>query len=238
MKLVRNHFTLVETLIALTLLSLLLSMIFGFFRELTWWDQQNAIQEKFDFQMRHLESRLQSLFSHTVHEADSTRKFYFYTSPPDENSKSASIVFTFDNGVHVNPYFSGDVLGRLYVDTHKRLCLVIWPLLSDNPHQTVLNEVLVENVEGLSFKFYSPPLPGKRPAPVDPQKKNPEPEKWYEDEWLLSFSQLPAIVQIHLEIEKNLSDTVKEPKRIEPPLVKWTSAFVLPTKYHPLTLPM
>ncbi len=227
MKIIRNNFTLMETLVALTLLSVVLTTVFGFFRELSWWNTQNEIEEKNDLQMRYLESKLQWIFSNTVHESDSRRKFYFYTIPADQGvSKATSLVFTFDNGVHYNPIYSGDVLGRLYLDDQNRLCLAIWPLYSENPQQMMIKEVLSENVRQLSFRFFCPP--SKVPHPIDPQKKIPESDKWHEDEWLLSYSRLPVIVELNMILEK------KEKKKSSK---EWTSAFVLPAKHYPLLLP-
>ena len=91
----KSHMTLLETLIAMTLLALLLTFVFGFFRELSAIAQLSEQAQKQSFQMRYLESRLGFVFERIVNENAKDRTFYFYTQPPQENiSRFPSLILT------------------------------------------------------------------------------------------------------------------------------------------------
>lgn len=220
------HLTLLETLIAVTLLSVLLVIVFGFFRELAVITTMTQKTEKESFQIRYVETRLGYIFERIVNENDKkTRKFYFYTEPPKNGvSPFTSLIFTFDNGVRIDPTFSGDILARLYVDTEKQLCLAMWPIRVEDPHEYMQNEILLDNVVGLEFQFYSAPerVASEKslaaPNKIDPEKKEPEKDRWYSDEWLLSYDQMPSLLKIILTIKREpglLERTKKEGSKEE-----------------------
>ena len=77
----KAHMTLLETLIAISLLSMLLVFVFGFFRELSEINRMTEQSQKQSFRMRYLESRLGFIFERVVNENESSRKFFFYTQP-------------------------------------------------------------------------------------------------------------------------------------------------------------
>lgn len=176
----RLFVTLLETLIAAGLLSLLLVIIFGFFRELSIMSTATEIQQKESFKQRYLETRLGYIFERVVNERDNARTFFFYTQPPTgEFSSSTSLIFTFNNGVRFDPMFSGDVLARLYVDKTNgfgreatgNLVLAMWPLHVDEPQEYMKKEVLLENVSEMTFEFYAAPEPQR--SAEDPTARAP-----------------------------------------------------------------
>jgi hypothetical protein len=209
----KNFMTLLETLIAISLLSILLVFVFGFFRELSELTHLSDQAQKESFQMRYLESRLGFIFQRLVNEnSDTTRKFYFYTQPPQRDfSDSASLIFTFDNEVRLDPTFSGDVLARLYLDLDHHLCLAIWPLHVSQPHQFLQEEILFNNVLNVTYSFYAPPervhsdTDVSSGMQVDTEKKMPEKDKWHE-EWALTYDQMPSIVKMIVQVAKNPQD--------------------------------
>ncbi len=77
----KSYMTLLETLIAVSLLSILLVFVFSFFRELSNITQMTEQAQKESFQMRYLESRLGFIFERIVNENATARKFFFYTQP-------------------------------------------------------------------------------------------------------------------------------------------------------------
>lgn len=231
----KSYITLLETLIAFSLLSVLLVFVFGFFRELSEITQMTDHAQKESFQMRYLESRLGFIFERVVNENKSGRNFFFYTEPPSrEISSSQSLILTFSNGVRLDPTYSGDVLGRLYVGPDRRLRLAVWPLLVEDPHAYMQEEILFENVVDISYKFYSPPEKATKGTDIttkktiDPDKKMPEKDEWL-PEWFETYKQMPAIVEINVKVDappppgKRVNDSDKGKTR------DYTFKFVLPS---------
>jgi hypothetical protein len=233
----KAYMTLLETLIAVSILSVLLVFVFGFFRELSGISRMTEESQKQSFHMRYLESRLGFIFERIVNEnEDKARTFYFYTQPINRSFSSApSLILTFYNEVRLDPAFSGDVLGRLYVDLDKRLCLAMWPLHVSDPHEHLQEEVLMENVIDVSYSFYAAPErvkdgkeidTGKK---VDPEKKTPEKDKWH-DEWLISYKQMPSIMKMVVKVAK---DPDSNPDPLDKDKVKeFVFHFVLPSSQN------
>lgn len=166
----KSYVTLLETLIAMSILSVLLVIVFGLFRELSLMSEATLQKQRQSFQMRYIETRLSNIFERITNERDKSRTFYFYTQPTNsEFSKSTSVIFTFDNGIRKDPYFSGDILARLYLSVapHRdgnesseptyNLTLAMWPLLVEKPQDYMQEEVLLEGVLDVNFFFYAAP---------------------------------------------------------------------------------
>ena len=240
----KSFMTLLETLIAISLLSMLLGFVFGYFRQLSELTRLTDLTQKESFQMRYLESRLGFVFERIVNENEEARKFFFYTQPVQRDfSTSTSVIFTFDNGVRQNPNFSGDVLGRLYVDLDHRLCLAIWPLHIPEPHQYLQEEILFHHVANISYDFYAAPehvlnekdiVSGDK---VDPEKKIPEKDKWHKEEWFLTYDQMPSIIRITVQVAKNPEELKhgQQDRHIVTNDLLFT--FVLPSSKNPVYYP-
>lgn len=240
----KRYVTLLETLIAMSLLSLLLVVIFGFFREMTIISQMTEEKQKEAFESRYVESRLAYLFERIVNEKDINRTFYFYCDPPiGMVSKFPSLIITFNNEIRADPLFSGDVLARLYVDNNQNLCLTTWPLYFKEELQEQLSlepqqEILCENVTDLAFQFYAAPprLNSKNfidPNKIDPNK--PDRDRWYDNEWPKVFKEMPSIMKIKIETEQKVdSSSSKTKKEVK---LNWDFAFVLPSSHYSLYYP-
>lgn len=232
----KSFMTLLETLIAISLLSILLVFVFGFFRELAEITRLTEHSQKQSFQMRYLESRLGFIFERVVNENESSRNFFFYMQPPNRNiSSSPSLILTFYNDVRLDPSFSGDVLGRLYVDGDKRLCLAMWPLHVSDPHQYLQQEVLMDHVIDVSYSFYAPPervkdgkeiVSGEK---IDSEKKMPERDHWHE-EWFLTYDQMPSIIKMTINIEDHFEK--KKEASDKDNVKKHVLYFVLPSSQN------
>jgi len=222
--------TLLETLIALSLLTVLLVIIFSFFKEMTVISSLTEVKQKEAFKLRYLESRLAYFFERVVNEKAKDRNFYFYVEPtPHGQSPFPSLVFTFNNEIRADPLFSEDILGRLYVDTDKNLCLVTWPIHVEHASKYMNKEVLMENVEKLTFRMYAAPEPVTSrnfvsSTVIDPNK--PERDLWHENEWRMVYNEMPVIIKIELEIKEKQS-----------PVKEWKFAFVLPSTNFPIYYP-
>ncbi len=246
----KRHLTLLETLIAVSLVSILLTIVFGFFRELSEINRMTEVQQKESFQMRYVETRLNYLFQRIVNENESVRegkqaykrRFYFYTQSPEKSiSESTSLIFSFNNGARSNPAFSDDLLARLYIDDKHRLCLAMWPIYSDKPHQEMQREVLLENVAAIHYKFYAAPerhlnAAAIQPGKVDTENKDPEKDHWHIQEWMKSYQQMPSIVNLTVKVANKPEDLQSRLAR-EIPSREITFAFVLPSSINYIYYP-
>lgn len=238
----KSYMTLLETLVAMSLLSIVLVFVFGFFRELSHLTQAMDGAQKESFQMRYVESRLNYLFERLVNENETTKRlFLFYTEPANrEFSHSTSLIFTYNNEVRQEPTFSGDVLGRLYVDLNHNLCLATWPLHIPEPHQYLHNEILIPHVTQLSFSFYAAPrsINGKKdPAFIDPKKQNPAQDQWHKEAWPATYEQMPSIMKILVDVAKNPKDLSSHWQGMKIETQTLTFYFVLPSAKNPIHYP-
>jgi type II secretory pathway component PulJ len=240
----KSFMTLLETLIAISLLALLLTIVFSFFRELSVLSQVTEQKQKESFRMRYVETRLAFIFERLVNENETTRKFYFFTQPTHSQiSSSPSLIFTFNNGVRPDPNFSSDVLGRLYVDLDKRLTLVTWPIYTLQPHAYMQKEILLENVVGLRYEFYAAPERISNENAVKgsgenkPGETKPQRDRW-QSEWPKSHKQMPSIIKITLDIDRhpNSLERRKEEDRQEQ-VETVVLTFVLPSSKNPIYYP-
>ncbi len=83
----KMHMTLLETVVATALLSVLLTFVFGFFKELSHISLLTEKAQAESFHMRYVEARLGFIFQRTVREkkegnGKDSRHFFFYTQPP------------------------------------------------------------------------------------------------------------------------------------------------------------
>lgn len=240
----KAYTTLLETLIAISLLSVVLTFVFGFFRELSQLSFVTEQAEKETFRMRYLESRLNFIFERIVNENSSSREFYFYTqSSHSEFTDFPTLIFTFFNGVRLNPRFSGDILARLYIDSTHRLCLAMWPLFVSEPHHHLQEEVLLSDVMNIRYSFYSAPEKTQQATDlhsgkqIDPEKKTPEKDHWYENEWLFSYDQMPSMIKIMIEVAKHPEDLKKWRQGMQIETKNLDFMFVLPSSNHPVHYP-
>ncbi len=237
--------TLLEVVISLAILSGLLVIIFGFFRELSVLNKLTKDTLKESFKSRYMESRLSSVFSHIVNEYNPGKIFYFFTLK-DEVSNFPSLIISFDNQGVLDPTLSGDVVGRLFVDQDDRLCLAIWPLREDLSAEILKEhisiECLLEDVKGLSFLFYSAPEPENTvvstAAPEDNSNGNKEskipPTGVWMQEWDKAYKQMPVIVKMEVRLKNGPKRTlnVKSDNNQSEPIETYT--FVLPSSKHPI----
>lgn len=222
----RHPFTLLETLVAFSLLALLLTLCFGLFRELALINRMTEQAEEESFTIRYVETRLASLFERLCldTEKEATRRFFFYTEPPRDGSSSPSLIFTFNHGVRRDPRLSGDLIGRLYVNAAGELRLAVWPFKSIDPHAHFHEEVLCEGIARVQYAFYASPLMGKASSQEggDEEKKEPPRGTWHPDTWEQTYDQAPTLMRMILL--RNGQESAKL-KVLDP----WSFLFVLPT---------
>ena len=228
----RRCVTLIELLIAMALVSILMTALMSYYGQVSALHRQADALRDETFQWRYLQDRLSYILPRaTAPPYRATKKekkndFYFYLSDFESSDiKPHSLVFTYDNGFVADPRFSGTVLARLYL-SGQTLRLAIWPLprCSSPPNPPMLQEVLLENVESVKFEFYNPPdvTGASKPArEVFPKPTETPPFEWTSF-WPMTYSQLPALVKITV-------------KRQEDPQTK-SFVFMLPNCTKPIVV--
>jgi Prokaryotic N-terminal methylation motif len=198
----KRCFTLLETVVAMALLSLLISFLLGFYSELESMHSELVKERRENFRLLYVQHRLKNVLSQATRRTrnekallDSRYLLFFM-------GKDGSSAFR-DGGL-----VSQDVLGRLYLDNHGRFCLATWPEPSkwlQEGHQLefspVIREVLLENVESLAFEFYMPPDKSQDNAietkmvSAGHEKTYPQLGEW-QAEWPITHDTLPALVKV------------------------------------------
>ena len=114
-----------------------------------------SVKEKV-FERQYLQRRLDTIFSSIVplnklpkeiqkqHQAIYSLQFLKERDP--------SLIFFYDNGVDIDPSFSGPVLGRVFLDTNQMLTLATWPLKEKNAYR---KEILFSNLASYKFYFFT-----------------------------------------------------------------------------------
>lgn len=180
----KRSITLVEVLIALGLLSLLLSSLFFWYRNLS------SCHSK----LNHIKSPLQE----ERYVLQRLQKILPKAELPFFQSDQGSLVFVFDRGVAPNPALSGKVLARLYYDQSiQGLCLGLWP---EPPKEGSFSEtlLLLDHIKKAKISYYHPPDPFKKPvSPEEVGKLRPK-EGW-QKEWKIEYDSLPSFVKVKLK---------------------------------------
>lgn len=213
----KRFITLLELLIAMALTSLILTVLFYFYRDISWLNQEMEKSQEAAFKRSYLQNRLADVLPSAVSPRTAEDDFYFFLSHEHGGILKAgnpSLVFTYNFGANRDPQFANHVLGRLYLDVNNNLALATLPSparWSPVIPLKIKNEILLEDVESLSFSFYVPPekersqIGGKAPkgglrkgksAMIDLQPK----DAWHQD-WKFEYHQLPAMVKIVLKVK-------------------------------------
>lgn len=224
--------TLLEVLIAMALTVAVLTTLTFFYREVSVIDSEIDKVRAEQFKLRYVENRLGNILPMAVSEKNKKKDFVFF-SVDDAGLTlpgTQSLIFTYDNGVSLDPPFSNHVLGRLFVDPEGRLTLMYWPSpkrWESGGTVPMKKEVLLEHVDALSFAFFVPVDEPPEPAAPDAQAtETPTPQTQGElspQLWDNAFQRLPTMIKVLLEL--------KDPKSGE--LREMTFVFPLPnTRYH------
>jgi hypothetical protein len=137
-----QNFTLLEVMISLFIVAILLSVVFRFFFALNTSEKKMQTTKHYVLKKHHLRVKLNDVFSKIVYKSFSKEPF-FYTA-------NNALNFKFDNGIDPDPNFSSNIEAKLYIDKQDNLILKTMPL---EQQKTYREEILMENVNSLSFEF-------------------------------------------------------------------------------------
>jgi len=205
----KRFVTMIELLIAMALTMIVLSTLAYFYWQveevniLSDRDQQTA------FEKLYLHCRLSGAIPKTV--APNSDDFCFVSGHETDflsSGTTANLLFTFDNGVRLDPPFSNHVLARLFVDEKHRLCLCVWPSPKKWDPQRLppaKPEILLENVSSLEFEFYLPPAKDWTRVWEKAKIKVKNSENFampvggeWRPEWSAEWPTLPAMVRVKI----------------------------------------
>jgi len=177
----KRSISLLEVIIAFGLTALVVSFLFGFYRQLL--KSQQPLEK--DRQEAHssiiVQLRLAKLFSEINADQLLKGNLPFFT---DEIEGSKALILYHDNGIDKEPGFCGSIPSALYIQGGQ-LCLMSWSIDEEGR-----KEVFFEGINNLKFYFFS-------------KSKKKWVEKWPEP---LEKDPFPSMVKIILEekSKKNL----------------------------------
>lgn len=208
---IKHPFTLIEVIIAMSLTAVILTTLTYFYMQI---QEINTKAEKSlqnVYQIAYLQNRLAAVLPKAIAENNAKNDFLFFTTD-NANSDTikqgtSSLIFTYDNGTDMNKSLSNNVVGRLFLDNNKRLILATWPSYirwKEGTNPTMKKEVLLENVDDLSFSFFVANNVDRGKV-VGSQEKNqkkkiakPEPPNTWIKDWRFEFYELPAIMRVQI----------------------------------------
>ena len=218
----KRFITFIELLIAMALTSLILMVLFYFYRDIDWLNHDMEKTQREAFRLSYVQNRLADVLPNAVSPRTAEDDFFFFLSN-DANgllkSGNPSLVFTYNFGANRDPQFANHDLGRLYLDSQNNLCLATLPSPARWSPTTTLkikNELLLEDVEFLAFNFYVPPQKERsqagNKAPKGALKGNAQttdvqPKDYWHSDWKSEYNQLPAMVKVILQI-KNMEHPI------------------------------
>lgn len=187
-----RYFSLLEVMIALGLTLMIFTVLLGAYLSaersaLSWQKEEEAY-----FPQRYLQHRLEDVFRHLTTKIDQQNN-YFFSTPPSSLflTDTPSLIFSYDNGILLDPRLSGEVLGRLFIDLEGNLTLLTLPsreIWKEGINPPSHAEILMRGVRGLQFEFYHLPQDQNSTGAKD----------WKSDGWNKELKYLPAIIKMTL----------------------------------------
>lgn len=185
----RRPMTLIELVIALSLVSILLTTLLFWYGKMTKQKFEDQAARKPLLQEYYAYCRLEKVLEKIVLDSKGGKTLFGF-------DRSTGLVFTFDNGIHPMPQLSNIVLGKLAVE-QGALRLTIWPqptvdAAPTSPSETV---IIIDGIDQMECAFLSA-------KPVDfltvqPKQLGDEtPSAGWHADWSSQLDRLPA--QIHL----------------------------------------
>ena len=148
----KSPFLLLEILVALSLMTMLLSVLFSFLVQSLRVENKMEKARGLILERQNLQVRMQDILT-SLRVTGKGAALYTQKFPKEERF---SLVTLFDNGIDPEPPFSGAVIGRIYLDEKHNLVLSYWPIDSEEKERTWRKEILFSNVSEMQFFFLNP----------------------------------------------------------------------------------
>ena len=178
----RRPFFLLEILIALGLLSFLFAALFSFWVHFTQVEQKLEKIRREVLPLQQMRVRLNLLFSALIppHNHPNFPATFYRDDLHNE------LIMVFDNGVDPDPFFSGAVRARLYLEGGN-LCLERFPLGQEGDARFARREILRTGVEQIGYQFFH----------VKPLYKGGQ--GGWQTQWPEKREELPCMVRLTLQ---------------------------------------
>lgn len=198
----KRSFTLLETLFALSLITLILTSLFSFLHSHVTLAQKIDTVKKEILHRAHLEQRLSLAFSkmeECVGPLLEKEINAFYT-------EEEALYFAFNNGPDPEEVYTGIVLAKLFIEDHN-LYFEMWPA-DENTKTAHRKELLAKGATNLSFVFY------KRPSILNKTEETFETKT----SWPIDLPDIPYLMRISISFqnEKQRSYSYSLPSKIPP----------------------
>ena len=177
-----------ELLIALSLVSILLALLFRFITNSIKVETKIEEARAALYPKEYLHTRLSSLFTALVPRSF-VKNSSFYTL------EQGGIAAIFDNGIDPDPLFSGAIRSKLTVE-QGRLYLTFLPLEEENPQR---KELLLSGVKAIRFQFLAKKNSSTASADARPISRTAE----WRSSWSKECWDLPSLIRMTLELEEN-----------------------------------
>ncbi len=105
------------------------------------------------------------------------------------------LIVRFDHGIDPDPMFSGCVLGRIFLDAEKNLCLAIWPAKSDEAKRPWRKEILLSNVDRFNMEFLCRNQAAPPPSEIIRNAKSEKQYVW-ESSWPKEKNEIPLMIRL------------------------------------------
>ena len=148
----KHPFLLLEILVALSLMTMLLSVLFSFLVQSLRVENRMGKARGLILERQNLQVRMQDILT-SLRVTGCGSALYTQKFPKEEGY---SLVTLFDNGIDPEPPFSGAVIGRIYIDEDHNLALSYWPSNSDEKERRWRKETLFSNVSEMQLLFLNP----------------------------------------------------------------------------------
>lgn len=218
----RRHVTLLELLIALGLMIAILSTLGYFYSQIDSINNDAEVQQRKLFNELYLSTRLADVLPKAV--LPDGNDLFFYTSKAEDSNilpGTNTLVLTYQNGIKLDPQFSGIALGKLFIDKDHHLCMAVWPSpkrWGDSLAPSMKCEVLMDKIDSIKFRFYIPPKKDREKVwkqanikvKLSEEFPSAESGEWVEN-WPESWKQLPALVELTVAPTKGEAFTIAYP---------------------------
>jgi len=198
----KRALSLLEVTIALLLTSILITILLKIYFQLPKVEKKiDDIKQK-TYPVSYTQVKLSKVFNKLIPPQNLSPLAKKYpplsTYCPQEQEESLLVIF--DNGIDMDPNFSGEVIGRIYVNKESNtLELIIWPIDGKKHSKNFRKEVLLENVSSFTLNFFDPT--------PDTEEKDPLWATTWEEK-----SYFPPMIKIELAV-----DEIKESFYFFPP---------------------
>lgn len=146
----KRYFTLIEVIVSLSLITIIITFLFGYFTKITKVEHEIEHLKKIVYTKSNLQIRLNNIFSQLYSKDMNQSPFY---TELEKNKKNMTLFINFDNGVDPDPNYSDIIKAKIYLDDKNNLVLEMFS--KDKKTKASRKEILYSNIKNIEYKFLS-----------------------------------------------------------------------------------